>query len=87
MSDEFCDSEEMTVEDMAHYIKDAFYEHDYQQVIQLWYDYSDDLVRSMVDGDIGTLELAQMHEELHDLVERELRAALGALELGLEVIK
>ncbi len=87
MDDEVCDYEEITIEDMAHYIKEAYYNHDFKQTLQLWYDYSDDIVLTMTTGEIGSLEMTQMHEQLHGLVEHELTTAIRALELGLEVVK
>lgn len=87
MDDETCDYEEITIEDMAHYITEAYYNHDFKQTLQLWYDYSDDIVLMMTKGGIGSLEMTELHEQLHGLVKHELTTAIKALELGLEVIK
>ena len=87
MDDEVCEFEELTIEEMAHRITEAFYDHNLKQALQFWYDYSDYLMFMVASGELNTIEMTEMHEQLYELVEHELTTTIRALELGLEVIK
>ena len=84
---EYCGDQVLPIDEMASDILDAYQEHNYQLVVDLWFDYSDDLVAACVEGECTSTEMAQMHEELHGLVAQKLTNAQRALELGLEIIK
>jgi hypothetical protein len=85
--DESCGDQVLTIAEMASDILDAYQEHNYQLVVDLWFDYSDDLVAAVVDGELTSVEMAQMHEEFHGMIAQKLANAQRALEIGLEVIK